>query len=133
HVEGIVRIQIISGLVSPEFDEAIASFHRRNPAIHVEIRVSNWRSLLDALEQGEVEIGVGYDNSVRASLRYEPMLIERQQLYCSRNNPSFGRRVSRLEELKDEGFVLAGDDEIELITNIRRRYRLGTKVNGMAE
>src|SRR3546814_8234116 len=39
-VAGIVRIQIVSGLVSPEFDEAIASFHRRHPAIPLEIRVS---------------------------------------------------------------------------------------------
>lgn len=132
-VEGIVRIQIVSGLVSAEFDEAIASFHRRNPAIHIEIRVSPWRDVLDALEQGEVEIGVGYDNSVRGSLMYEPLLVERQQLYCSRSNPYFGYRVSRLGELKDQEFVLTGDDEIELITNLRRRYRLGTKVSGLAE
>ncbi|MEJ5979028.1 LysR family transcriptional regulator [Novosphingobium sp. PS1R-30] len=132
-VEGIVRMQIVSGLVSTEFDEAIASFHRRNPAIHVEIRVSPWRQVLDALEQGEVEIGVGYDSSVRGSLMYEPLLVERQQLYCSRSSPYFGYRVSRLGELKDQDFVLTGDDEIELITHLRRRYRLGTKISGLAE
>lgn len=132
-VAGIVRIQIISGLFSPELDEAIASFHRRHPAIHIEIRVSPWRQVLDAIEQGEVEIGVGYDSGVRGSLLYEPLLVERQQLYCSRSNPYFGYRVSRLQELKDEGFVLTGDDEIELITHLRRRYRLGTRVNGLAE
>ncbi|GAA0309961.1 LysR family transcriptional regulator [Sphingomonas oligophenolica] len=132
-VEGIVRIQIVSGLVSVEFDEAIASFHRRNPEIHIEIRVSPWRQVLDALERGEVEIGVGYDNGVRGSLMYEPLLVERQQLYCARSHPYFGYRVSRFNELKDEGFVLTGDDEIELITQLRRRYRLGTEVNGLAE
>lgn len=132
-VEGIVRIQVISGLVSPEFDEAIASFHRRNPAIQIEIRVSPWRQVLDALEQGEVEIGVGYDSSVRGSLMYEPLLVERQQLYCSRSSPYFGHRISRLGDLKDQAFVLTGEDEIELITHLRRRYRLGTKVSGLAE
>ena len=132
-VEGIVRIQIVSGLVSIEFDEAIASFHRRNPEIHIEIRVSPWRQVLDALERGEVEIGVGYDSAVRGSLMYEPLLVERQQLYCARSHPYFGYRVSRFNELKDEGFVLTGDDEIELITQLRRRYRLGTEVNGLAE
>ena len=132
-VEGIVRIQILSGLVSPEFDEAIASFHRRHPAIHIEIRVSPWRQLLDALERGEVEIGVGYDSSIRGSLKYEPLLVERQQLYCSRSNPYFGSRISRLHDLRDEGFVLTGDDEIELITHLRRRYQLGTRVSGLAE
>jgi LysR family transcriptional regulator, transcriptional activator for bauABCD operon len=132
-VEGYVRIQIVSGLVSPEFDEAIASFHRRNPDIHIEIRVSPWREVLDALEQGEVEIGVSYDSNVRGSLKYEPLLVERQQLYCSRSNPYFGHHVTRLSDLKDEHFVLTGDDEIELITNLRRRNGLGTKVSGLAE
>jgi len=132
-VEGIVRIQIISGLVSTEFDEAIASFHRRNPAIQIEIRVSPWREVLDALERGEVELGVGYDASVRGVLMYEPLLVERQQLYCARSHPMFGYRVSRLGELKDEGFVLTGDDEIEHITHLRRRYRLGTNISGLAE
>lgn len=132
-VEGFVRIQIISGIVSPEFDEAIASFHRRNPDIHIEIRVSPWRQVLDALERGEVEIGVGYDGDVRGSLVYEPLFVERQQLYCARNNPLFGHRVSRLNELRDEGFVLTGDDEIETITHLRRRYRLGAHVSGLAE
>ncbi len=132
-VEGFVRIQIVSGLVSPEFDEAIASFHRRNPAIQIEIRVSPWREVLDALEQGEVEIGVGYDYSVRGSLMYEPLLVERQQLYCSRSNPYFGYRTSRIGELKDYGFILTGDDELEVITQLRRRYRLGTQVSGIAE
>lgn len=132
-VEGFVRIQIVSGLVSPEFDEAIASFHRRNPDIHIEVRVSPWRQVLDALEQGEVEIGVSYDSNVRGSLMYEPLLVERQQLYCSRSSPYFGHRISRLSDLKDERFVLTGDDEIELIRNLRRRNRLGTKVSGLAE
>lgn len=132
-VEGFVRIQVVSGLASPEFDEAVASFHRRHPAIHIEIRVSPWRQVLDALEQGEVEIGVGYDSSVRGSLIYEPLMVERQQLYCSRSSPWFGQRVSRLSELKDEGFVLTGEDEIELVANLRRRHRLGSKVTGLAE
>ncbi len=132
-VEGYVRIQIVSGLVSPEFDEAIASFHRRNPDIHIEVRVSPWRQVLDALEQGEVEIGVSYDSNVRGTLKYEPLLVERQQLYCARSNPWFGHHVTRLSDLKDEHFVLTGDDEIELITNLRRRNGLGTKVSGLAE
>lgn len=132
-VEGFVRIQIVSGLISPEFDEAIASFHRRNPAIHVEIRVSPWREVLDALEQGEVEIGVSYDSNVRGSLMYEPLLVERQQLYCSRNSEHFGHRIARLNDLNDESFVLTGDDEIELVSHLRRRHRLGSKVGGMAE
>ncbi|AXB78312.1 LysR family transcriptional regulator [Novosphingobium sp. P6W] len=132
-VEGIVRIQIVSGIVSDEFDQALASFHRRNPNIHIEIRVSPWRQVLDALEHGEVEVGIGYDSSVRGSLAYEPLFVERQQLYCARSHPLFGYRISQPKELKDEGFVLTGEDEIETIAQLRRRYGLGTQVTGLAE
>jgi DNA-binding transcriptional LysR family regulator len=132
-VEGIVRIQMVSGIVSVEFDEALASFHRRNPNIHIEIRVSPWRQVLDALERGEVEVGIGYDSSVRASLVYEPLFVERQQLYCARSHPMFGYRVSQLKELASEAFVLTGADEIEAIAQLRRRYGLGSRPTGLAE
>lgn len=132
-VEGIVRIQMVSAIVSPEFDEAIASFHRRNPDIRMEIRVSPWRQVLDALERGEVEVGIGYDSSVRGTLAYEPLFVERQQLYCARSHPLFGYRISQPKELGTEGFVLTGEDELEAVTHLRRRYGLGTKVAGLAE
>ncbi|MFS0772024.1 LysR family transcriptional regulator [Sphingomonas sp. 1P08PE] len=130
-VKGIVRVQIISAIISRELDDAIASFHRRNPDIQIELRVSPWRAVLDALERGDVEIGIGYDSGARRGLTYEPLFIERQQVYCHRDHPLFGHRVSRLGELRDEGFVLTGEDELETITRLRRRYRLGSKVNGV--
>lgn len=132
-VEGIVRVQTISAIISLELDEAISSFHRRNPDIQIEVRVSPWRAVLDALERGDVEIGVGYDSGARRGLTYEPLFVERQQLYCFRHHPLFGHRVTRLGELRDEGFVLTGEDELETITRLRRRYRLGAKMNGVAE
>jgi DNA-binding transcriptional LysR family regulator len=133
HVEGLVRIQMISSIISPEFDEAIATFRRRQPAIQIELRVSPWREVLSALERAEVEIGVGYDSGVRSSLSYEPLFVEYQQLYCSRTSSLYGRRIQRLGELREEGFVLTGDDELETITRLRQRYGLGTVVNGRAE
>src|SRR3546814_12666326 len=60
-VEGIVRIQLVSALVSPVFDEAIASSHRRHPDNHIDIRHSPSRPVLDALDRGEVEIRQGYN------------------------------------------------------------------------
>lgn len=133
HVEGLVRIQMMSSIVSGEFDDAIASFRRRQPAIQIELRVSPWREVLNSLERGEVEIGVGYDSGVRSALSYEPMFVEEQQLYCSRTSPLYGRRIARLSELREEGFVLTGDDELDVITRLRQRYGLGTRVNGRAE
>ncbi len=132
-VEGLVRMQIISSIISPEFDEAIASFHRRYPAIQIELRVSVWGEILEALDRGDVELGVGYDGAARTNLTYDPLFIEAQQLYCSRHHPFYGRQTSRLIELRDQGFVLTGADEPVAIAHLRTRYGLGTLVNGRAE
>ncbi|WP_018075849.1 LysR family transcriptional regulator [Novosphingobium nitrogenifigens] len=132
-VEGLVRIQMMSSIVSPEFDEAIATCRRRHPAVQIELRVSPWRQVLDALERGEVELGVGFDSGVRTGLNYEPLFVEVQQLYCDRNHPLYGRRITRLSDLREQGFVLTGEDELDTITRLRQRYGLGTVVNGLAE
>lgn len=132
-VSGVVRIQMISSIVCAELDEAIASFHRRHPAIGMELHVSAWRGVLSALEHGDVEVGVGYEGATGLELIYEPMFVETQQLFCSSTHPLYGQKVSRLEMLKRESFILTGADEPEAVTRLRSRYGLGSERTGQAE
>lgn len=138
-VSGLVRIQLISSIICTELDEAIASFHRRHPAIAMELRVSPWRGVLEALTRGEVEVGIGYEGLAASSqkqgreLVYEPMFVETQQLFCARLHPLYGRKIARLEELRHEGFVLTGADEPEAVTRLRSRHGLGGTRAGQAE
>ncbi|HET9629246.1 MAG TPA: LysR family transcriptional regulator [Novosphingobium sp.] len=132
-VGGTVRIQLVSSIVCPEFDEAIGSFHRRHPAITMELRVSPWRGVLEALASGEVEVGIGYEGASGPELIYEPMFVETQQLYCARAHPLYGRKLDRLADLRREGFVLTGADEPEAVTRLRGRHGLGQTEAGLAE
>jgi DNA-binding transcriptional LysR family regulator len=132
-VSGEVRIQLISSIICPEFDEAIASFHRRHPAIAMELRVSPWRGVLEALARGEVEVGIGYEGQAGPELIYEPMFVETQQLFCARSHPLYGRKMARMEGLGREGFVLTGADEAEPVTRLRSRHGLGQERAGQAE
>lgn len=132
-VSGVVRIQLISSVICTELDEAIASYHRRHPAIAMELRVSPWRGVLEALEQGDVEVGIGYEGHVSVELIYEPMFVETQQLYCSHAHPLYGRRIERIDALRREGFVLTGADEPDGVTRLRNRYGLGEERAGQAE
>ena len=125
-VSGMVRIQLISSIVCPELDDAIASFHRRHPGIAMELRVSPWRGVLDALARAEVEVGIGYEGAAGPELVYEPMFVETQQLFCARAHPLYGRKVARLDTLRHEGFVLTGADEPDAVTRLRSRHGLGT-------
>lgn len=132
-VSGRVRIQLISSIICAELDEAIGSFHRRHPAIAIELRVSAWRGVLEALERGDVEVGIGYEGQAIPELVYEPMFVETQQLFCSRAHPLYGHRIPRLDMLKREGFVLTGADEPDTVSRLRSRHALGTECAGMAE
>jgi DNA-binding transcriptional LysR family regulator len=138
-VSGEVRIQLISSIICAELNEAIASYHRRHPAIAMELRVSAWRGVLEALARGEVELGIGYegqadpDRKQGPELIYEPMFVETQQLFCARSSPLYGRKIGRLEELQREGFVLTGADEPEAVTRLRSRHALGSVRAGQAE
>lgn len=132
-VSGEVRIQLVSSVVCVEFDEAIASFHRRHPAITIALHVSPWRGVLDALEHGDVELGIGYEGRAGLELQYEPMFVETQQLFCSRHHPLYGSKIRKLDRLRREGFVLTGADEPEAVTRMRSRYGLGDEVVGKAE
>ncbi len=132
-VSGVVRIQLISSIICPELDEAIASFHRRHPSIAIELHVSAWRGVLDALERGDVEVGIGYEGTQGPELIYEPMFVEVQQLYCARSHPLYGRKIDKLASLRREGFVLTGADEPEAVTRLRGRHGLGQNSAGQAE
>jgi DNA-binding transcriptional LysR family regulator len=132
-VSGVVRIQLISSVICTELDEAISSFHRRHPAIAMKLSVSPWRGVLDAIEQGNVEVGIGYEGHVGVELIYEPMFVETQQLYCPRMHPLYGGRIERIDALRREGFVLTGADEPEAVTRLRHRYGLGEEQAGQAE
>ena len=132
-VGGTVRIQLISSIICAELDDAIASFHRRHPSIAMELRVSAWRGVLEALASGEVEVGIGYEGTAGPELVYEPMFVETQQLFCARAHPLYGRKVARIEDLAREGFVLTGADEPEAVTRLRSRHGLGRERAGQAE
>jgi hypothetical protein len=45
-ISGAVRIQLISSVICPEFDEAITSFHRRHPRIAIELDAAAFGSFV---------------------------------------------------------------------------------------
>src|SRR5690606_6067745 len=132
-VEGRVRLEMISFVVSPRFDQALGAFHARYPDVLIEIAVSPWRSVIDRLSAGEAELGIGYDSSDRHGLAYHRLLDETQQLYCARHHRLFGSRVADLGELAGERFISTGADEPEHLTRFRRRYGIGERPAGLAE
>lgn len=131
-IEGTLLIKMVSNIISAELDEALASFHRRHPAVEITIEVSPWRDVLEALSSNECDIGVSHDNEPRPNLQYHPMFPETHQAYCGRSHHLFGVRVREPESLAQERFILTGRDEPEDLVRFRQRYGLGENPAGHA-
>lgn len=132
-VRGRVRIQLISSIVNPHLDDAIAEFHRRYPWIEIVIDVATWGDVVNALMRNEIDIGLAPARFHRAELRYDLLFHEIHRPYCGRSHPLFGRRIRDPRKLAAEAFVLTGADEPDELTRYRLRYGLGRAVAGMSE
>jgi DNA-binding transcriptional LysR family regulator len=132
-IEGVITLRTISNVVSPELDAALARFHATHPGVEIRVDVAPWRAVLRSLIAGEAELGVACDDAMNTELRYEPLVRETQQVYCSPRHPLFGSAPCRPAELVSERFILTGEDEPAELGAFRRRYGLGQRVGGCAE
>ena len=132
-VEGVINIRMISSVVSPEFDAALAGLHKHHPGIGVHIDVAPWRDVIEALKSGEAEVGIACDNAPDAGLCYQLLMKEVQQLYCHRTHALYGMTVPQPSDLADLPFIATGLDEPQELANFRTRYGLGSRIGGYAE
>lgn len=132
-VEGVITFRTISNVVSPELDAALAKFHAAHLGVEIRVDVAPWRAVLRSLIAGDAELGAACDDAMSTELRYEPLVRETQQIYCSPRHPRFGCAPCRPAELVSERFVLTGEDEPAELSAFRRRHGLGQRVGGCAE
>lgn len=132
-IEGAISIRMISHVICPELDAALASIHSRHPNVAITIEVAPWREVVDALLANQCDIGITYDPQPRPQLRYEPLFRETQQLYCGHTHPLYGQLVREPSTLSQQQFVLTHGDEPEELERFRERYGLGRSACGHAE
>ena len=132
-IEGTLTIRAISSVSCRAFDNALASLRSRHPGIRVRIDIAPRRIVLQALLKDTAEVCISFDGAPRADLLYEPLTREFQQIYCNRDHPNFGTKITRPEMLRDERFVVTGSDEPDEVRNMRLRYQLGIEAMGEAE
>jgi len=130
---GRLRMQLISNLVCPTLDDAIAAFHRKFPRVEIIISVVPWAQVINSLLRDEIDIGVGPSRTMRAELKYHPLFTEIHRPYCGPAHPLFGKMIQDPCELRNEGFILTGADEPDELTDFRLQHGLGTQVAGMTE
>lgn len=132
-IEGQLTIRAVSGVVSPELDATLEAMHRRHPRIRLHIEIAPHRQMVEALQKGSAGACISFDTAPRTDLMYEPLMRERQQLYCGRSHPLYGSHITNPESLFDQRFIVTGLDEPDDVRYFRQRYRLGEVPVGEAE
>ena len=130
---GSLTLRMVSQLVCPALDAALARFHARYPGVILRIEVSPWREVVEAVRTGEAEIGIACDSAPSVELHYEPLMRETQQLYCSDRHALHGHAPILPAELADQAFIDTGDDEPGELAAFRRRHGLGRILGGQAQ
>jgi DNA-binding transcriptional LysR family regulator len=129
-LHGTLRISMVSNLVDPTLDDALANFHADHPAVEIILEVAAWTDVINALMQHHTDIGIAPSRVHRAELAYVPLFTEVHRPYCGRSHPRFGSRVADPAELAGDPFVLTGADEGDELTQFRLEHGLGRIVAG---
>lgn len=132
-IEGTLRIAMISDIISPELDDALASVMRRHSDVKLAIDIHTWRDVLDVVGSGPSDIGVTYESDALPNLDYEPFVRETQQLYCGRWHPLFGHTIRNPASLAEERFILAAADEPEGVKRFRMHFNIGRNTIAQAD
>jgi len=132
-LSGVVTLRVISNLhLVSKLDAVFSEFHRRHPEIEIKLDVAPWRLVLQSLEAGEVELGIGFDGEGDERLTKIPVIDQVQQLYCGPGHRLFGRTISEPQLLRDEPFVVTSNEPLQY-GQYRKRYGLGRRVGGIAD
>jgi LysR family transcriptional regulator, transcriptional activator for bauABCD operon len=132
-IEGMLRIAMISDIISAEFDEALSSIMRRHSDVKLTIDILTWREVLEAVSSGQSDIGVTYESDALPNLRYEPFVRESQQLYCGRWHPLYGHLVRNPATLVGERFIFAAADEPAGVKQFRTHFDIGKNTTAHAD
>lgn len=132
-VVGHLRIVAVSSVTSPRLDRAIAAFHRQCPKVQIEIDIVTWEEVTRRLTRQIADVGVAPARFLDAELRYTLLYSEPVRLYCGKPHPLHGRKFARPEDLADEGLILTGGDEPDVISRYRLQHGLGRVVAGQSE
>jgi LysR family transcriptional regulator, transcriptional activator for bauABCD operon len=133
-LSGVVTLSVISNLhLVAKLNAVFSEFHQRHPKIEIKLDVAPWRLVLQSLQSGEAELGIGFDDDEASGhLTRIPVIDQVQQLYCGPGHRLFGRTVTEPQLLRDEPFVVTSNEPLQY-GQYRKRYGLGRHIGGIAD
>lgn len=111
---GSVNIALMSGLAANILPRAIVEFREQNPRVELKLRLmTTGEQILDAVERGDADLGLGFDFARRSSIRLVHSAIGRLGAVMSPQHPLAHEVEVRLADCS--AFPLALADETTAI------------------
>jgi DNA-binding transcriptional LysR family regulator len=92
----------------------LARFHEEHPAVELTITVGDTREILDALEEGRIEMAVVGDEVDKHRYHAKKVASDRIVLAVGRGHPWFGRHKVKLDELRGQALIVRGEGSATL-------------------
>lgn len=132
-VSGTIRMMVISNVVDEVLDATIANFHKKYPAVELQIEVATWDVISRAVLRGNIDVGVAPARDFHGELQYDLLCQEAHRPYCGKGHPCFGKTYKKPKEIADQSFILTGADEPDELTRFRHQFGLGKHRTGISD
>jgi len=106
----------------------LARFAAAHPAIRVELTVGDTREILDALEEGRVEMAIVGDEVDSGRYHARQLATDRIVLTVGRGHPWFSKSKVKLEELRGQPLVVRGEGSATLSSVVHRLAEKGLTI-----
>lgn len=104
-IRGHLRVGASPGPGEHWLPPLLCAFREENPDLHIELHVSDARSIVDQVFEGELELGCVGGRWTRAGLRFEPVWRDEFVLVASPAHPLAARGTLRLGDLAGIPFI----------------------------
>ncbi|MCJ2179989.1 LysR family transcriptional regulator [Novosphingobium album (ex Hu et al. 2023)] len=131
-VGGSVLVKTISHVASAALDAGLLNFRERYPDVELMLETAPWEDISQALVEGQLAVGVGFDDAQHPALQRTVLTYENMQIYCARSHPLAERVIDNPADLAGEPFIAYSAGEPAALKAFRERHRLGEHVVGFA-
>lgn len=131
---GELRLNVISQLHSPLFDEAIRLYHQRHPSITWRIEVQNSAETVRRITNDKAGIGICLLTKPLITLTCRHLFREEFGIFCGAEHPLYGRDEVTARDLQPEPFVAftcaTEGMGLEPMVMLREGLSLGNRISG---
>lgn len=111
-VNGRIKISMISGFRSHDYDVFLGDFHKKYPNVSLDIEICSASEVIMATVQKRSSLGIGLIKPGYKNIEYKVLLPQRYAFYCSNKHRFFGKTNLVLEDMLGEDFVAFTADQI---------------------